>query len=538
MSKSILIVICDFLVLSLISLVNFEDMPSATQEDKQKEEAIVVKSFADAQMVDLLKMSLDSEREKREALKSDVEKLSQAAKESLEQSDKQQKIIAAREKQLEEMRLTKESVEREKLTILQKSKELEKRVSASETRNAALQREILSASEKLEKSAQERIDLQKKLGDMRETDVAARMKLESVQAELKQNKENLERLRKERSERRDRMGSIRLQIDAGEKSGKIVAEVENLSKSFGSKTVVRDLNFTLMRGDRLGLIGRNGAGKSTLIKLLLGQLQPDAGTVRLGTNLKIAYFDQLREQLDLTKTVAETISPGSDWVEIAGEKKHIVAYLGDFLFPPRRANVPVSSLSGGERNRLLLARLFALPANLLVLDEPTNDLDIDSLELLEQTLLTYPGTIILVSHDRRFLDNVVTEVLAPEGNGVWREYVGGYEDWLRQRPAPAELAPVKAAPKPVERTRQRTLKLSFKETRDLEEIPTRLENLEAEQKALYEKMSGAEYHLLDVAEQKADAARSAEIEKETEALFERWEALEEKRRQIEAASGA
>lgn len=334
------------------------------------------------------------------------------------------------------------------------------------------------------------------------------------------------------------MGSIRLQIDAGEKSGKIVAEVENLSKSFGSKTVVRDLNFTLMRGDRLGLIGRNGAGKSTLIKLLLGQLQPDAGTVRLGTNLKIAYFDQLREQLDLTKTVAETISPGSDWVEIAGEKKHIVAYLGDFLFPPRRANVPVSSLSGGERNRLLLARLFALPVNLLVLDEPTNDLDIDSLELLEQTLLTYPGTIILVSHDRRFLDNVVTEVLAPEGNGVWREYVGGYEDWLRQRPAPAELAPVKAAPKPVERTRQRTLKLSFKETRDLEEIPTRLENLEAEQKALYEKMSGAEYHLLDVAEQKADAARSAEIEKETEALFERWEALEEKRRQIEEASGA
>ena len=348
----------------------------------------------------------------------------------------------------------------------------------------------------------------------------------------------LERLRRERSERRDRMGSIRLQIDAGEKSGKIVAEVENLSKSFGSKTVVRDLNFTLMRGDRLGLIGRNGAGKSTLIKLLLGQLQPDAGTVRLGTNLKIAYFDQLREQLDLTKTVAETISPGSDWVEIGGEKKHIVAYLGDFLFPPRRANVPVSSLSGGERNRLLLARLFALPANLLVLDEPTNDLDIDSLELLEQTLLTYPGTIILVSHDRRFLDNVVTEVLAPEGNGVWREYVGGYEDWLRQRPAPAEPAPVKAAPKPVERTRQRTLKLSFKETRDLEEIPTRLENLEAEQKALYEKMSGAEYHLLDVAERKADAARSAEIEKETEELFERWEALEEKRRQIEEASGS
>ena len=243
----------------------------------------------------------------------------------------------------------------------------------------------------------------------------------------------LEQLRRERAARRDQMGSIRMSIDAGEKSGKIVAEVKGLSKSFGDGVIVKDLDFTLMRGDRLGLIGRNGAGKSTLIKLLLGKIQPDAGTVKLGTNIKLAYFDQLREQLDLTKTVAETISPGSDWVEIGGERKHIIAYLGDFLFPPRRANVPVSSLSGGERNRLLLARLFALPANLLVLDEPTNDLDIDSLELLEQTLAVYPGTIILVSHDRRFLDNVVTEVLAPEGDGKWREYVGGYTEWFTQR---------------------------------------------------------------------------------------------------------
>lgn len=243
----------------------------------------------------------------------------------------------------------------------------------------------------------------------------------------------LEQLRRERAARRDQMGSIRMSIDAGEKSGKIVAEVKGLSKSFGDCVIVKDLDFTLMRGDRLGLIGRNGAGKSTLIKLLLGKIQPDAGTVKLGTNIKLAYFDQLREQLDLTKTVAETISPGSDWVEIGGERKHIIAYLGDFLFPPRRANVPVSSLSGGERNRLLLARLFALPANLLVLDEPTNDLDIDSLELLEQTLAVYPGTIILVSHDRRFLDNVVTEVLAPEGDGKWREYVGGYTEWFTQR---------------------------------------------------------------------------------------------------------
>lgn len=344
----------------------------------------------------------------------------------------------------------------------------------------------------------------------------------------------LERLRKERSERRDRMGSIRLQIDAGEKSGKIVAEVENLTKFFGSKPIVKGLDFTLLRGDRLGLIGRNGAGKSTLIKLLLGKLQPDEGTVKLGTNLKIAYFDQLREQLDLTKTVAETISPGSDWVEINGERKHVIAYLGDFLFPPRRANVPVSSLSGGERNRLLLARLFALPANLLVLDEPTNDLDIDSLELLEQTLLTYPGTIILVSHDRRFLDNVVTEVLAPEGDGRWREYVGGYADWLRQRPASVEPTPAKSMPtKPIERVRQRTVKLSYREAKDLEEIPGRLEALEAEQNALYAKMSEADYHQRGIEERKADSERSAAIEHETEALFARWEALEEKRRQIE-----
>ena len=244
----------------------------------------------------------------------------------------------------------------------------------------------------------------------------------------------LERLREERAARRDRLGQINLNIDAGMKSGKIVAELEKVSLAFGDKVIVKDLNFRLLRGDRLGLVGHNGVGKSTLISLILGKRQPDSGTIKLGTNLQIAYFDQLRAQLDPDKTVAETISPGSEWIEVGGSKKHIMAYLGDFLFPPRRANVPVSNLSGGERNRLLLARLFALPANLLVLDEPTNDLDIDSLELLEQTLQNYPGTLILVSHDRRFLDNVVTEVLAPEDNGLWREYVGGYSDWQHYKP--------------------------------------------------------------------------------------------------------
>ena len=344
----------------------------------------------------------------------------------------------------------------------------------------------------------------------------------------------LEALRRERAARREQMGSIRLAIDAGEKSGKIVAEVTGLSKSFGNHVVVKDLDFTLMRGDRLGLIGPNGAGKSTLIKLILGKLKPDAGKVKLGTNLQIAYFDQLREQLDLNKTVAETIAPGSDWVEIGGERKHVIAYLGDFLFPPRRANVRVSSLSGGERNRLLLARLFALPANLLVLDEPTNDLDIDSLELLEQTLASYPGTIILVSHDRRFLDNVVTEVLAPEGNGKWREYVGGYAEWFAQRPA--EALPVKkASPSKEEEKKakpkaqvQQKIKLSWRENRELEALPEKLEALEKEQSDLIARMSEGSYHTKPVDEIKADKSRLDALENEISAGYARWEELSAK----------
>ena len=344
----------------------------------------------------------------------------------------------------------------------------------------------------------------------------------------------LEALRRERAARREQMGSIRLAIDAGEKSGKIVAEVTGLSKSFGNHVVVKDLDFTLMRGDRLGLIGPNGAGKSTLIKLILGKLKPDAGKVKLGTNLQIAYFDQLREQLDLNKTVAETIAPGSDWGEIGGERKHVIAYLGDFLFPPRRANVRVSSLSGGERNRLLLARLFALPANLLVLDEPTNDLDIDSLELLEQTLASYPGTIILVSHDRRFLDNVVTEVLAPEGNGKWREYVGGYAEWFAQRPA--EALPVKkASPSKEEEKKakpkaqvQQKIKLSWRESRELEALPEKLEALEKEQSDLIARMSEGSYHTKPVDEIKADKSRLDALENEISAGYARWEELSAK----------
>lgn len=350
----------------------------------------------------------------------------------------------------------------------------------------------------------------------------------------------LEQLRRERAARRDQMGSIRMSIDAGEKSGKIVAEVKGLSKSFGNCVIVKDLDFTLMRGDRLGLIGRNGAGKSTLIKLLLGKIQPDAGTVKLGTNIKLAYFDQLREQLDLTKTVAETISPGSDWVEIGGERKHIIAYLGDFLFPPRRANVPVSSLSGGERNRLLLASLFALPANLLVLDEPTNDLDIDSLELLEQTLAVYPGTIILVSHDRRFLDNVVTEVLAPEGDGKWREYVGGYTEWFTQRQQENDPFAAAKTEKKAEKTEKpgknekprdvipQKIKLSWREARELEALPEKLEAMEKEQASIINAMSAFDYHSKPVEDIKADKLRLEELEKSIADGWTRWEALSEK----------
>ena len=342
----------------------------------------------------------------------------------------------------------------------------------------------------------------------------------------------LERLREERAARRDRLGQINLNIDAGVKSGKIVAELEKVSLSFDNKIIVKDLNFKLLRGDRLGLVGHNGVGKSTLISLILGKRNPDSGSVKLGTNLQIAYFDQLRAQLDPNKTVAETISPGSEWIEIGGSKKHVMAYLGDFLFPPRRANVPVSNLSGGERNRLLLARLFALPANLLVLDEPTNDLDIDSLELLEQTLQTYPGTLILVSHDRRFLDNVVTEVLAPEGDGLWREYVGGYSDWQHYRPkSEPEKKKTESVEKAiVKRVKPVQIKLTYKENKELETLPERLIMLESERDDLLGEMNSGDFYTKHDAQSIKDyTERFQNLEKEISLGYQRWEELENKK---------
>ncbi len=242
----------------------------------------------------------------------------------------------------------------------------------------------------------------------------------------------LEALRSQRAARRDQIGSVRLALDAGARGGKLVAELEGVGKSFGDKVVLHDVNTTILRGDRVGILGPNGSGKTTLLKIILGDLEPDRGSVRRGTNLQVAYFDQMREALDLDATLADTISPGSEFVEIGTQRKHVMSYLGDFLFAPERARSPVSTLSGGERNRLLLARLFARPANVLVLDEPTNDLDIDTLELLEELLQTYPGTVFLVSHDRRFVDNVVTSTIVSQGQGRWREYEGGVDDWLRQ----------------------------------------------------------------------------------------------------------
>jgi ATP-binding cassette subfamily F protein uup len=341
----------------------------------------------------------------------------------------------------------------------------------------------------------------------------------------------LESLRNERAARRERLGHVKMTLDAGERSGKLVAELTDVSKRFGARVIVDRLTTRILRGDRLALIGPNGAGKTTLLQLILGTLAPDSGTVRRGTNLDVAYFDQMREALDPERTVAETISPGADWIEVGGQRKHVLSYLGDFLFSPQRAGAPLKTLSGGERNRLLLARLFARPANLLVLDEPTNDLDIESLELLEATLQGYAGTLLLVSHDRAFLDNVVTQSLVAEGDGCWTEYAGGYSDWLALRPK-AETPPAGApATERSERAvRAPRAKLSFREQRELESLPAAIEALEREQHEITARMSRPEYHRAGAEAIKADLLRAAAIEHELAQMFERWTTLEDKAR--------
>ena len=357
----------------------------------------------------------------------------------------------------------------------------------------------------------------------------------------------LERLRVERADRRERQGNVQLALDAGQRSGKLVAELVDVSKSFGDRCVIKNYSTTIMRGDRIGLIGPNGAGKSTLLKLILGTLEPDSGTVKLGTNLSVAYFDQMRSQLDENATLADVINPGSEWIEIGGTRKHVMSYLGDFLFAPARAQSPVKSLSGGERARLLLARLFARPANILVLDEPTNDLDIETLELLEELLQDYPGTVLLVSHDRTFLDNVVTQTIASEGDGKWMDYVGGFADWERQHKArkpraaidqvkAASGTPVTSATKSAQNTqsaivastRARSTKLAPWETKELDELPAIIQGLEAEQESLVAQMSDSALYNNEPTKFSAIQEKLAHIEKELAKKFERWEALEAK----------
>ncbi|MYN17687.1 ATP-binding cassette domain-containing protein [Rugamonas sp. FT107W] len=339
----------------------------------------------------------------------------------------------------------------------------------------------------------------------------------------------LEALRLQRAARREQQGQVKLEVASGERSGKIVAELENVSKRFGERVIVNNFTGTILRGDKVGLIGANGAGKTTLLKMILGELAPDSGVARLGTKLQVAYFDQMRTQLNEEANLMETIAPGSDWVEVNGARKHVMSYLNDFLFAPERARSPVKSLSGGERNRLLLARLFAKPANCLVLDEPTNDLDIETLELLEELLEEYQGTVFLVSHDRTFLDNVVTQVIVAEGEGHWREFVGGYSDWERVRdtvaapakavkPAAAKAEPAPPAPK--------GKKLSFKEQRELDELPKLIAALEDEQTALALQLSDPDFYKKNAHEAKRINARVEAIEAELMAALAKWEQIE------------
>jgi ATP-binding cassette subfamily F protein uup len=340
----------------------------------------------------------------------------------------------------------------------------------------------------------------------------------------------LEDLRLQRAARRDQQGQVRLDVGSTERSGKIVAELENVSKSYGDKVIISDFTGTIMRGDKVGLIGPNGAGKTTLLKIILGEETADSGKVKLGTKLQVAYFDQMRSQLNEEASLMDTIAPGSDYVEVNGQRKHVMSYLGDFLFAPERARSPVKSLSGGERNRLLLARLFAKPANCLVLDEPTNDLDIDTLELLEELLEDYAGTVFLVSHDRTFLDNVVTQVIVAEGEGRWREFVGGYSDWERvksQAPVAAKPAakPVAAASAP-EQPVAKKAKLSYKEQRELEELPKLIASLEDEQSAITLQLNAPDFYKTNPADARRINARFAEIEEELLVALERWEAIE------------
>lgn len=350
----------------------------------------------------------------------------------------------------------------------------------------------------------------------------------------------LEALRRKRAERREMIGQVQLDIANGQRSGKIVAVLDHVSKSYDGRVIIKDFDVTILRGDKVGILGPNGAGKSTLLKLLLGKIEPDSGEVRQGTNLEIAYFDQMREGLNLEASLEDFISPGSEWVDIGGQRKHVKSYLADFLFAPERANSPVKSLSGGERNRLLLARLFAKPANVLVLDEPTNDLDIDTLGLLEEFLQDYSGTVFLVSHDRAFLDNVVTSMIAFEGDGKWREYEGGYEDWKIQNqrrldllqkqeqasvPSKPTASPKSALQDASAIVEKKQTSLSKKEKQELEDIPQKIDALELLQAKIAERLSDASIYQTNPDEAKKLQAESLANQEKINQFMSRWEEL-------------
>ncbi|MEW6038160.1 MAG: ATP-binding cassette domain-containing protein [Pseudomonadota bacterium] len=339
----------------------------------------------------------------------------------------------------------------------------------------------------------------------------------------------LKRMRSERAERRSRQGVARLELEQAERTGKLVFEAERLSVAFGGAPVVKDFSALVLRGDRVGLIGPNGAGKSTLLRLLLGELQPDSGRLKTGTHLKVAYFDQLRARLDPDQTIVEAVGEGKEWISLNGQQIHVMSYLGNFLFSPERARTPVRSLSGGEKNRVLLARLFSQPCNVLVLDEPTNDLDLETLELLEELLGEFDGTVLLVSHDRAFVDNVVTGVWVFEGDGIVAEYVGGYSDWLAQRPAAVGRTPAPqpaAAKPPAPKPAGSRARLSYKEQRELESLPAAIETWESRQAELNALANAPDFYRRDAGEVKRALAELEALQASLEEGYRRWEELE------------
>lgn len=344
----------------------------------------------------------------------------------------------------------------------------------------------------------------------------------------------LKKMREERAQRRERQSSASFSLESAERSGKVVIEAKSVNYSFPERKIVENFSARIMRGDRIGLIGPNGAGKSTLLKLLLGQILPQSGSVKIGTNVEVAYFDQLREQLNPEQTIIEAIGDGRDQITVNGKSRHVISYLSDFLFTPTRARSPIKSLSGGERARVLLARLFCKPVNLLVMDEPTNDLDIETLELLEDLLIGFEGTLLLVSHDRAFMDNVVSSTLVFEGQGKIGDYVGGYSDWQRQRKISPEAKP-KSTSKPAksEKKRSQSKKLSYKEQRELETLPARIETLEEEQAELTEQSADPAFYQQERSETEQLLARLADLESELEEAYNRWEELESKKTEQE-----